>query len=376
MPERRDLARQLGRGIEVGERRERRRVGVVVGGDVHGLQRGDRLPLGGGDALLQLAHLVGQRRLVAHGRGHAAQKGGDLGAGLDEAEDVVDEEQHVLVLHVAEVLGHGQRGQGDPQPDPRGLVHLAVDEGGLVDDARLLHLQPHVGALAGALPHAGEDRDTTVLLGHAVDHLLDDDGLAHAGPAEEADLSTLHVRLEEVDHLDPGLEHLGPRLELVEGRRAAVDLPVVVDTLDGVGVQRLAEHVEHVAEHGVPHRHGDPPAQVAHRGAPDEAVGLLHADAAHPAVADLLRHLGGDLRRGALQLDGELDGVVDLGQGVRRELHVDDGAGDGDDPSVFECAGRDGVLRCGGGHCGQAPFDWRSASAPPTISMISVVMES
>ena len=77
-----------------------------------------------------------------------------------------------------------------------------------------------------------------------------------------------------------------------------------------------------------------------------------------------------------VELDGELDGVVDLGQGVRRELHVDDGAGDGDDPAVFECAGRDGVLRCGGGHCGQAPFDWRSASAPPTISMISVVMES
>jgi len=35
-----------------------------------------------------------------------------------------------------------------------------------------------------------------------VDHLLDDDGLAT--PArEKPDLSTLHVRLEKVDHLDP-----------------------------------------------------------------------------------------------------------------------------------------------------------------------------
>ena len=134
-------------------------------------------------------------------------------------------EQHVLVLHVAEVLGHGERGQADAQPHPGRLVHLAVDERRLVDDARLLHLQPQVGALTGALAHAGEDRDTTVLLGHPVDHLLDEDGLAHTGPTEEADLAALHVRLEEVDHLDPGLEHLGPWLELVEGRCAAVDLP-------------------------------------------------------------------------------------------------------------------------------------------------------
>jgi hypothetical protein len=48
-----------------------------------------------GDALLQLTHLRGQRRLVAHGAGHAAEQRRHLGARLREAEDVVDEEQHV-----------------------------------------------------------------------------------------------------------------------------------------------------------------------------------------------------------------------------------------------------------------------------------------
>ena len=48
-----------------------------------------------------------------------------------------------------------------------------------------------------------------MLLGDSVDHLLDDDGLAHAGPPEEADLAALHVGLEEVDDLDPRLEHQG-----------------------------------------------------------------------------------------------------------------------------------------------------------------------
>ena len=85
-----------------------------------------------------------------------------------------------------------------------------------------------------------------------------------------------------------------PRLQLVEGRRVAVDLPVVVELADGVGVERLAEHVEDVAEHGVADRDRDAAAEVAHGGAAHEAVGLLHADAAHPAVADLLGHLGRD----------------------------------------------------------------------------------
>src|SRR4029079_7394155 len=62
------LAAPLRRRVEVREGGERRRVGVVVGGHVHGLQRGDRAAAGRRDPLLQLPHLVGQRRLVAHCR--------------------------------------------------------------------------------------------------------------------------------------------------------------------------------------------------------------------------------------------------------------------------------------------------------------------
>ena len=102
----RDLAGELGGRVEVGERGERRGVGVVVGGHVDGLQRGDRAASGRGDALLQLAHLVGEGRLIPDRRRHATEQRRHLGARLHEAEDVVDEQQHVLVLHVAEVLGH------------------------------------------------------------------------------------------------------------------------------------------------------------------------------------------------------------------------------------------------------------------------------
>ena len=220
-----DLARELGGRVEVGERRRRRRVGVVVGRHVDRLHRGDRVTTRRGDPLLQHAHLVGQVRLVAHGGGHPAEQRGDLGAGLGEPEDVVDEEQHVLVLHVAEVLRHRQRRQRDAQAGARRLVHLAEDERGLVDDAGLLHLLDEVVALTGALADTGEHRDTAVVAGDAVDHLLDQHRLADAGTAEQADLAALDVRREQVDDLDAGLEHLGLGLELVEGRRLAVDAP-------------------------------------------------------------------------------------------------------------------------------------------------------
>ena len=48
-----------------------------------------------------------------------------------------------------------------------------------------------VVALAAALAHAGEDRVARVLLGDVPDQLLDDDRLADAGPAEDADLAAL-----------------------------------------------------------------------------------------------------------------------------------------------------------------------------------------
>ena len=123
--ERRDVARQHDRRVEVAERRRGRRVGQVVGRHVHGLDRRDRAGLRRRDAFLQAAHFLGERRLVAHGRRHPAEQRGHLGAGEREAVDVVDEEQHVAAF-VAEVLGHREAGQRDAQAVARRLVHLPV----------------------------------------------------------------------------------------------------------------------------------------------------------------------------------------------------------------------------------------------------------
>ena len=135
--------RQHGRRVEMGERGGGRRIGQVVGRHVDRLHRGDRALLGRGDALLQRAHVGRQRRLIAHRRGDAAEQRRHFRARLGEAEDVVDEEQHVLAFLVAEVFGDGQARQADAGARARRLVHLAVDQRHLraraveLDDARL-----------------------------------------------------------------------------------------------------------------------------------------------------------------------------------------------------------------------------------------------
>src|ERR1700753_3472881 len=58
------------------------------------------------------------RRNTAKQRGHCR-------SGLREAEDVVDEEQHVLAL-VAEIFGDGETGQTDAGAGARRLVHSGV----------------------------------------------------------------------------------------------------------------------------------------------------------------------------------------------------------------------------------------------------------
>ena len=211
------------------------RIGEIVGRHVDRLHRRDRTFLGRGDPLLQLAHLRRQVRLVADRARHTAEERRDFRPGLREAEDVVDEEEHVLLLGVAEVLGDGQAGQADAQTRAGRLGHLAIDQRCLRlrriaghDDAGLGEFEPEVVAFAGPFADAGENREAAVLFGDVVDQLHDQNGLADARAAEQAGLAALGVRLEQVDDLDAGLEHLDVGRLLVEPRRLAMNRPALL----------------------------------------------------------------------------------------------------------------------------------------------------
>ncbi len=121
---------------------------------------------------------------------------------------------------------------------------LAVDERTFrfrvvlrVDHARFLHFEPQIVAFARALAHAGEHGDATVLHGDVVDQLLNDDRLAHARAAEQTDLAAAQIRLDQVDHLDAGLEHLELGGLIFERRRRPVD-----------GIKLLGVHRAHLVD--------------------------------------------------------------------------------------------------------------------------------
>ena len=265
---------------------------------------------------------------VSRGGRGAPEQRRHLGARLREAEDVVDEEEHVLALDVAEVLGDGERGERDARARAGGLVHLAVHERGLraaleVDHTGVHHLVVQVVALARALADAGEDGEAAVRLRDVVDQLHDHHRLPHPRAAEEADLAALGVGLDQIDHLDPRREHLLLDRLLGEDGRLLVDR-VVLRRLDGAPlVDRLADHVHDAAERLVAHRDRNRPLHVLHPLAADEALGRVHRDRAHRVLAEVLRHL--EHEPDVVVLD--LERVEDRGQ-VVVELHVDDGADD------------------------------------------------
>src|SRR5205807_1270925 len=138
-----------------------------------------------------------------------AQQSRYFRARLRESENVIDEQQNVLVLLVAKIFGHRETGESYAQACPGRLGHLTVYKRALrfgvvvrIDNSRLLHFKPEIVAFARALAHAREDRNTAVLHGDIVDQLLNNDGLAHAGAAEQADFSAAQIGLDQVDHLD------------------------------------------------------------------------------------------------------------------------------------------------------------------------------
>ena len=335
-------------GVEVGEGGGGGGVGEVVGGHVDGLDGGDGAFFGGGDALLQLAHFGGEVGLVADGGGHAAEEGGDLGAGLGEAEDVVDEEQGVGAFFVAEVFGDGEAGEGDAEAGTWRLGHLSVDEGGLafgevfeVDDAGFLELDPEVVALACAFADAGEDGEAAVFRGHVVDEFLDDDGFADAGAAEEADFAAFQEGEDEVDDLDAGFEHfLGGGL-FVEGGGLAMDGEMDLGVDGPELVDGLSEHVHHATKRRATDGNGDAGAGVDGLHTADHAFGGDHGDAADAAFAEVLLDLDDDVER-LRDVEAFADDAERLEDGRHLcffELNVNGRAADGDNFSDVFCHG-------------------------------------
>ena len=135
-----------------------------------------------------------------------------------------------------------------------------------------------------------------MLHGDVVDELHDDDGLADAGAAEQADLAAPQVRLEQVDDLDARLEHLQLGRLLFERRGA-----------DGESASARSRPPRPGKSTGSPRTFITRPSVPAPTGIDNRragvdglhpalhAVGRLHRDRAHAVLAEVLLHLRDDV---------------------------------------------------------------------------------
>src|SRR5438445_721922 len=136
-------------------------------------------------------------------------------------------------------------------------------------------------------------------------------------------------------------------------------------------IDRVADDVDDAAERAVADRHGDRPAGVADRHAAHQTLGRVHRDAAHGALAEVLRHLDDEVVLAVVDRRiGDREGVENLRQLAVLELDVEDGADDLRDLSDVT-----GAVRCHLSPPDSAKLQWGrhplSASAPPAISMSS-----
>ncbi len=166
-----------------------------------------------------------------------------------------------------------------------------------------------------------------MLGGDVVNELHDNDRLADAGTPEEARLTTLQIRCDEIDDLDAGLEDLAGRNEVLQLDRRPMDRPAFLGVHRPLLVYGLTHHVDDPAQHRVTDGRRDGATGIDDLHAADDAVGDIHRYGADLAPPQVLLDLADDVdRRFAVTLY-PYRGVY-LRQLLGLELDVDDRSDD------------------------------------------------
>mmetsp|Transcript_8345 Transcript_8345/g.16061 ORF Transcript_8345/g.16061 Transcript_8345/m.16061 type:complete len:394 (+) Transcript_8345:943-2124(+) len=315
--------------IQMGEGGGRGGISQIIGRDIDGLDRGNGTLGGGGNTLLETTEIGGEGGLVTDSGGNTTEKGRHLRVGLGEAENVVDEKEHILALNITEVLGNGKTGKSDTGTSTRGLVHLTVDEGALgvatlgtkLDDTRLNHLTVEIVTLTGALTDTGEDGETTVGLGDVVNELHDEHSLSDTGTTEETNLTTTLVGGKEIDDLDASDKNLLLSGLLSELGSLTMDGPNIGSINGTLLIDGLTNDVHDTTKGTTANGDLNGGASVNDLLAADKTVSGVHSNAADSVVTHMLGNLENEANTVALNLKGGKDrGELTI------EANIDDGA--------------------------------------------------
>ena len=161
-----------------------------------------------------------------------------------------------------------------------------------------------------------------MLGGDVVDELLDEDGLAHSGAAEQADLAAPGVGGQQVDDLDARLKQVHHGALVGKAGGLAVDGPPLLGVHVPLAVNGVPQHVEHAAQHLLAHRDGDGAAHGGNLHPTADALAGGEHEAPHRIPAHVLGHLHDPALAAGLQPQGVLDG----GELPLGELYVNDRA--------------------------------------------------
>ena len=176
------------------------------------------------------------------------------------------------MLFIAEVLRHGQTREAHAHTGSRRFVHLPIDQRGLGQNAGFLHLVVEIVALTGTLADACKDRQAAVFCGNVVDQLHDENGLADAGAAKQADLAALGIRTNQINDLDAGLKDLRGRFLLVVGRGRAMDGPAFLHRRGRLVIHRVSQQIKDAAQAGLSNGDRDGSAGIQRLDAALESV--------------------------------------------------------------------------------------------------------
>ena len=248
-----------------------------------------------GDALLQPRQLGAHRGLIAQARRHLPHQAGHLHAGLDESENIVDQQQHITMLVVPEILGHRQRHVAHAEPAARRLIHLAEHHHHVRQHAGRLHVAVKLFPFATTFADAAKNADALLLPDHVVDHFGEQYRLAHARPSEQARFAAAFERHQHVDDLDPRLEDLGFGGTSCQRRRSSMDGAPLDICRCRLAVDGIAENVEHARENSLADRRLQRPTRVLHRHTASKTLRGRQRNPAHVTRIALRQHFDDDL---------------------------------------------------------------------------------
>ena len=143
-------------------------------------------------------------------------------------------------------------------------------------------------ALTRPLANASKHRNAAVALRDIVDEFLNKNRLANTSAAEQADLTALCVRREQIDHLNAGHKDRSIGGLVNERRGFCVDRRRHIRTDGAALVNGFANDIHDPAKRLGANRHRNLSACGNHFAAAGEAFGRIHRDGAHSVFAKML----------------------------------------------------------------------------------------